>query len=214
MPFTQFLNRARPVAQVLNRQDSTHHQAAVQRSLDANLNGGYRKLLRWRRLAQRRPRERTKFGPQHHKPLLTMQLEELIILLPCHSLEDFPLYLEADDADDLLATWSAPWHPSLLAAARGTPKWHRADEPPQQLAGRLIFIPKASEPLIPAGFRERAKNEGGAVVCDLTDREAMVRSAIQQALDSPSRVDDALAADFLALGFSYLLVELLTRQMR
>ena len=36
-----------------------------------------------------------------------MQLEELIILLPCHSLEDFPLYLEADDADDLLATWSA-----------------------------------------------------------------------------------------------------------
>ena len=143
-----------------------------------------------------------------------MQLEEITILLPCHSLEDFPVYLEGDEADDLLATWSAPWHPSLLAAAGGTPKWHRADEPPDQLAGRLIFIPKASEPLIPAGWHERAKNEGAVVIRNLPDRGAMVRAAIEKSLDKPPQVDDALTGDFLALGFSFLMVELLTRQMR
>ena len=45
-----------------------------------------------------------------------MKYQELIILLPCHSLEDFPTYHEGDDAHSLLASWSALWHPALLAA--------------------------------------------------------------------------------------------------
>ena len=143
-----------------------------------------------------------------------MNLEETIILLPCHSLEDFPVYLEGDDADNLLAAWSATWHPSLLSTAAGTPKWHRADQPPEQLAGRVIFIPKVSEPLMPVGWIQRARDGGAAVICNLQDRDAMISAAIEQTLDKPAAVDEALAADFLALGVSYLLVELLTRQMR
>ena len=36
-------------------------------------------------------------------------IQELIILLPCHSLEDFPLHHEGEDAEGLLASWTALW---------------------------------------------------------------------------------------------------------
>src|SRR3954463_1019018 len=52
-----------------------------------------------------------------------MNYRELIVLLPCHSLEDFPTYHEGDDAHSLLASWSALGHPALLAAAGQAPSW-------------------------------------------------------------------------------------------
>ena len=62
-----------------------------------------------------------------------MRYRELVILLPCHSLEDFPLHHTGDDADGLLACWSALWHPALLASAGALPRWFRADSPPADL---------------------------------------------------------------------------------
>ena len=41
-----------------------------------------------------------------------MNYTDLTVLLPCHSLEDFPLYHEGAEADGLLAAWSALWHPA------------------------------------------------------------------------------------------------------
>ena len=46
-----------------------------------------------------------------------MPYQELLILLPCHSLEDFPTYHDGDDSQSLLANWSALWHPELIASA-------------------------------------------------------------------------------------------------
>ena len=60
----------------------------------------------------------------------TMKYQELLILLPCHSLEDFPTYHEGEDAESLLSSWSALWHPALLASAGQAPTWRRIDEPP------------------------------------------------------------------------------------
>ena len=63
-----------------------------------------------------------------------MKFEELIVLLPCHSLEDFPLYYEGHDADSLLAGWTSLWHPALLAAAGAIPPgavWTRPRQAPQ-----------------------------------------------------------------------------------
>ncbi|HEY1068273.1 MAG TPA: hypothetical protein VGE52_19265, partial [Pirellulales bacterium] len=55
-----------------------------------------------------------------------MKFEELIILLPCHSLEDFPLYHQGDEAEGLLAAWTALFHPAFLASAQTLPTWRRA----------------------------------------------------------------------------------------
>ena len=80
-----------------------------------------------------------------------MKFSELIVLLPCHSLEDFPVYQEGEQAEGLLSAWSALWHPALLVAAERLPTWFRADSPPEELAGRLVVVPQASEALLLAG---------------------------------------------------------------
>ncbi|MGE0759490.1 MAG: hypothetical protein AB7O38_20905, partial [Pirellulaceae bacterium] len=73
-----------------------------------------------------------------------MNYRELGVILPCHSLEDFPLYHTGEDAASLLACWTAIWLPALIAGTQSTPKWHRADLTPEELAGRLLLFPSIS----------------------------------------------------------------------
>ena len=142
-----------------------------------------------------------------------MPYSELAILLPCHSLEDFPVYQEGPEAEGLLAAWSALWHPALLASAKRLPSWYRADSPPDEVADRLFVIPAPSEPLLVAGWVSRAQSERACVVRKTQARDEIVAAALANSSDAPA-VESGLAADFLALGVCYLLVELLTRQMR
>src|SRR5262245_47243047 len=170
-----------------------------------------------------------------------MTFKELILLLPCHSLEDFPTYHEGDDAQSLLASWSALWHPELLAAAGQAPTWRRIEEPPSDVRDRLIVVPAVCLQRLPTGFAQRVKDEGGVLIRKTSSREEIVAAALESAagtLRVPSalpdgngtrnvptafegtrrvpatKVDPELAADFLALGYCYLQIELLTRQMR
>ncbi len=142
-----------------------------------------------------------------------MNFKQLVILLPCHSLEDFPVHHEGALAEGLLAGWTALWHPALVACAGAAPTWRRAEEPPDEPADVLTVVPQASFDWIPCGWIDEAR-QGGAVVLDgLTRREEILAAALAQ-LDETPAVDPDLAADFLALGFGFLQVELLTRQMR
>jgi alpha-mannosidase len=143
-----------------------------------------------------------------------MKFAELIVLLPCHSLEDFPLYYEGDDADSLLAGWTALWHPALVASAQAVPTWCRVDAPPASAANRLLIAPRPCEERLPAGFAERFQSEGGLLVRQYPHRDAAVEMALAGLDGGPPGVDSSLVADFLALGFCRLQVELLTRQMR
>ena len=139
--------------------------------------------------------------------------DELVILLPCHSLEDFPLHHEGDEAEGLLAHWTAMWHPVLLQSAGKMPCWARIDDPPEELAGRLLLIPEVSLHELPAGFTQRAEDAGAVVLRSGRDRGELIARSLA-ALDQPATVQEELVADFLALGYCYLQVELLTRQMR
>lgn len=143
-----------------------------------------------------------------------MKYEELLILLPCHSLEDFPLHHDGDDAQGLLAAWSALWHPALIASAGKIPKWGRVDSPPDLVSQRLIVVPTAGQSELPTGFAQRAKEEGAVLIRKLIDRQEIVARALESLDGGAGPVDSELAADFLALGYCYLQVELLTRQMR
>ncbi|MBW8884166.1 MAG: hypothetical protein JF612_05180, partial [Planctomycetia bacterium] len=145
--------------------------------------------------------------------------QELIILLPCHSLEDFPTYHEGDDANSLLASWSALWHPALLAAAGQAPTWRRIEDPPSDVRDRLIVVPSVCVQRLPTGFAQRVKDEGGVLIRKTNSREEILEAALGKSGDAtegmPNHpVDPELAADFLALGYCYLQIELLTRQMR
>ncbi len=52
----------------------------------------------------------------------------LVTLLPCHTLEDFPVHGSKDEAQSLLAAWTGLWHPELIAATCEAPQWRRADD--------------------------------------------------------------------------------------
>ncbi len=143
-----------------------------------------------------------------------MKYQELLILLPCHSLEDFPTYQEGDDAQGLLAAWSALWHPQLLACAGQAPQWRRVEDPPQEVKDRLIVVPGMCVSRLQTGFAQRVKEEGGCIVRKTTSRDEVVAAALAPLEPLVNPVDPDLAADFLALGYCYLQIELLTRQMR
>src|SRR5881397_3199678 len=141
-----------------------------------------------------------------------MKYQELIVLLPCHSLEDFPTHHEGDDAQSLLASWSALWHPELLVAARQAPVWRRVDDPPSEVRERLIVVPSVCVQRLPTGFAQRVKDEGGVLIRKTDSREEIVAAALA-ALTTPtpdsrpptlSTLDPDLASDFLALGYCYL----------
>ncbi|MDA1055552.1 MAG: hypothetical protein O3C40_34585 [Planctomycetota bacterium] len=143
-----------------------------------------------------------------------MKFQELIILLPCHSLEDFPQHHEGEEAAGLLANWTALWHPALIAGAGAAPKWHRIDDPPAELSNRLVLVPSVSADQLPTGFAERAKESGACLIRQLQDRQEIIRQAFEHADELASGIDESLVSDFLALGYCFLQVQLLTRQMR
>lgn len=140
-------------------------------------------------------------------------IQEIAILLPCHSFEDFPTYHTGDDAQSLLANWTAMWHPAFLASAGKNPQWHRVDSPPENLEGLALLIPSICKSELPAGFSQRAKESGATLVKGLTDRQEIVTRLLDR-IGDVHEVAAKLASDFYALGYCYLQVELLTRQMR
>ena len=143
-----------------------------------------------------------------------MKYQELIILLPCHSLEDFPLHHRGHEAEGLLAAWTALWHPALIAAASGIVTFHRVDAPPDRVAERLVVVPEVSEPELPTGFVQRAAEEKALLIKGGPEREAIVAEALAHLDGGPGAVEPGLVAEFFAVGYCYLQVELLTRQMR
>ncbi len=143
-----------------------------------------------------------------------MTYREAYVLLPCHSFEDFPLHHEGDDAAGLLAAWTALWHPALVAATGVAPRWRRGSSPPDELAGRLLVVPAASLPEIPADLARRAADEGACWIEGNLAREEILHRALAPLEEQAVAVDPEVAADFLALGYGYLQIELLTRQMR
>jgi alpha-mannosidase len=143
-----------------------------------------------------------------------MPYEDLIVLIPSHSLEDFPVEIGEEDGASLLNSFAVAWHPALLAQAKVLPRWHRADDPPDSSQKRLIFLPTSCESWAPAGWAERVAAEGCVVVRGLSERAAIQAAALAPLGDDVNAADPDLAADFLALGFAYIQIELLTRKMR
>lgn len=114
----------------------------------------------------------------------------------------------------MLAGWTAMWHPRLLAAAKQLPTWYRADSPPDGVGGKLVIVPGVSRAEMPTGFAQRAEDEGAVLIQEKLDRVKIIERALAS-LDAPAEpIDNDTVADFLALGYCYLQVQLLTRQMR
>ena len=142
-----------------------------------------------------------------------MSLQDIVILVPSHSLEDFPTEQPDKPAASLLNIFAVAWHPELLAWTGALPRWRRADEPSAVHAGQLIFVPTVCDDWLPHGWVEDAKTAGATVISGLHERDEIIEAGLGAL---PERYDVAadLVADFYSLGFCWLQVELLTRHMR
>lgn len=144
-----------------------------------------------------------------------MSSDRLIVLLPCHSLHDFPTWLDEDEADGLLAAWTAAWHPELIAATGAAPRWASID-----LAAP---DPGAGVGIVPQPWDDRFAAQADLVaptadrwVRGVTDREGLVEAAKRLlGCDAVGSAADAeIVQDFYALGLAFLLAELLAERMR
>ena len=141
----------------------------------------------------------------------------LTVFLPCHTLDDFPTWLDDREADDLLAAWTAAWHPALVAHAAAPPRWASVDLPPPADGPLLGIVPASCDDRFAAQF-DAACCSDSRWVRALHDAEAIAEAALRGCgLASSAGVPlpgGGWHADFQALGLTVLLSELLARRMR
>ena len=115
-----------------------------------------------------------------------MSYQKVVILIPSHSLEDFPTELSDKQAESLLNAFSVSFHPRLVASTGLMPGWHRADEPTTDVDGSLIIVPTACDDQLPAGWVSLAREQGAVVVSGLHDRTEMVEAALAGLANEPA----------------------------
>src|SRR5688572_27600548 len=129
-----------------------------------------------------------------------MTIRRTSILLPCDRLENFPTYLNSQEAADLLAAWTSLWHPALVAATGRLPGWHSADDPPDpgELEEEVIVVPSVSRQRLAGDWRDRLratapKNPPPVEAC--TSREQTVSAVFEAAGIAPDAIASDIAAD-------------------
>ncbi|MBU4272496.1 MAG: hypothetical protein KKE86_12975 [Planctomycetes bacterium] len=143
-----------------------------------------------------------------------MKFDRLIALFPCESLEDFDLGRKEDDAEELLSAWSALWHPALLAGQDDIPSWLPPSTPPPDPSGCLVVVPDCCEPSLSTQWPAEAEAAGACLLRGMKHRDRMLAAALERLGPDAPAVDGDLAADFLALGYCHLQVELINRKSR
>ena len=145
-----------------------------------------------------------------------MTPHESIVLLPCHALSDFPYHHEGEAAADLLAAYTALWHPALLAGAAKMPAWRSAYLDEADLSERLVMLPRVCGQDLPGHWPDEARSRGAILVeaGETPSRDALVEQALHLLGRPPVSLPSGIVADFYSLGLCHLLVELLTVQMR
>ncbi|MEK6246597.1 MAG: hypothetical protein N2C12_00360 [Planctomycetales bacterium] len=144
-----------------------------------------------------------------------MKIQQLVALLPCHSLEDFPFHLEGGAADQILNAYTMLWHPALIAGAKAVPTWRRSDEQEQAWDDCLVAMPQVCHDDMPGYWLDDIRGQGAVIVsCDgSTNRDELIKNALKE-LALPEDVNPSIAEEFLSLGLCHLLTEVLTVRMR
>ncbi len=170
-----------------------------------------------------------------------MKLRDLVLLLPNFELDGYPRLLPASEARDLLGGWVALWHPRLLAAVGAPPRWQHASQLPGELQDILFVLPAISRDKLDDSAEQLIHSSGGRLLrpgsSHWRDFQQQVLETARQAgfihLGQPGPESDdvptsttpaavapeaplvsSLLADFAALGYAFLQIQLMTRQLR
>ncbi len=145
-----------------------------------------------------------------------MKLDDCMLLLPGYELDGFPRTASSEESDQLLSGWVAMWHPQIIASIEGIPRWQQVEDPPSELDDRLFVLPPVCDATMTEEFSGAIEQSSGLLV----RAKAPWRSLQQELLDraelptTPDCISDDLLARFAALGYAYLQIQLMTRQLR
>ncbi|MFN5768064.1 MAG: hypothetical protein ACK44Z_01860 [Pirellulaceae bacterium] len=147
-----------------------------------------------------------------------MTWKRLILALPGGAPEDLSEAMAADLAEDLLASWTALWHPELIHQAQTIPEWKRSDPSALDVEQALVLVPKASQSLMETTLRERLTVLESEAIESRRDRlstaSAMRDLLATRSPSTPSACWDRWQDEFFALGFAYWQLHLIIRQLR
>lgn len=135
------------------------------------------------------------------------------VFFPCHTLDDFPSWLDEQEADELLAAWTAAWHPAVIAATGSMPAWASADLPPPADAALLGVVPAFCDDRFAAQFDAAARPDS-RWVRGVAGRAALAAAVAAAAGAAADDLSGGAVDDFQALGLGVLMSELLARRMR
>lgn len=138
----------------------------------------------------------------------------LALAVNSHGWEDFPVHHRGQQAAELLAGWTSLWHPDLLQHCQWMPAWQRIDEMPDPPAGAVVVVPRFAASLVPTDAQQRLTGLGGHYVTGDADRNIVVRDLAERLPQTGGNGLTTNPADFFALGYCYLQVQLMTRQLR
>lgn len=143
------------------------------------------------------------------------KLNELIFLMPDYELEGFPRSLTEDKAAKVLSGWVALWHPVLVCGAGRIPRWHQASRLPSELASTLFVLPPISQTIIASTAADEISTAGGLLLEPTESWREFQSQLLTHFPQLPhNEVATELAAEFAALGYAFLQVQLMTRQLR
>lgn len=148
---------------------------------------------------------------------MSHSLRECLLLLPCNNLEDLPESVPTAESRQLLNGWLALWHPKFIVQTQSSPRWQSADQPPHDMAGILAAIPDVSLSKLPSDFEGTTQRSGGwSMMVDRPWRELQTWWLVQLELAELNSEQNAAfwQIEFAALGYAYMQVQLLTRQLR
>ncbi|MEM7476553.1 MAG: hypothetical protein AAF483_16315 [Planctomycetota bacterium] len=139
---------------------------------------------------------------------------QCLLLLPGYELDNYPRSLPSEEAATLLSGWASLWHPALLQATQAIPAWQQAGSLPAELAGSLILVPEIANSEMDSGF----ENAEGCLLLSPRSPWRELQAEILERYDLPKANDQALlerfCEEFAALGYAYLQIQLMTRQLR
>ncbi len=138
----------------------------------------------------------------------------LALAVDSHGWEDFPAHHTGQPAAELLACWTALWDPAVLDRCRTVPAWQRIDQIPEPAAGAVILVPKFAESLLTGEQQGRLSELGGQYLVGGADRQECVTDILQSIGPAARQPTQRQRRDFYALGYCFLQIQLMTRQLR
>ncbi len=136
---------------------------------------------------------------------------ESLLVLPHETLEESVRLVRGVEAEQLLASFTSLWHPRLVADCRQPPRWCGPSSVPSPLDGHLIVVSDATFAQLPAAVADRILQAPRHTVVSTTDRQELLRELL--GTEVGNLADGAIEWDFLALGYCYLQLRVLTHRM-